>query len=85
MDSIYRRQRHIYDATRKYYLFGRDTLIDRMGCTPGQSVRWKSLRHRASGRIGSRWPWVRLHGFDISADAGNGASPAAAPMRGWRW
>ena len=27
MDAIYRRQRHIYDATRKYYLLGRDRLI----------------------------------------------------------
>ena len=27
MDAIYRRQRHIYDATRKYFLLGRDRLI----------------------------------------------------------
>ena len=27
MDAIYRRQRFIYDATRRYYLFGRDRLI----------------------------------------------------------
>src|SRR5262249_43214804 len=27
MDAIYRYQRYIYDATRKYYLFGRDRLI----------------------------------------------------------
>jgi len=68
MDSIYRRQRHIYDATRKYYLFGRDTLIDRMGCAPGQSVLEVGCgTGRNLARIGSRWPWVRLHGFDISA------------------
>ena len=30
MNSIYRRQRHIYDFTRKYYLFGRDRLIGMM-------------------------------------------------------
>ena len=28
MDRIYRHQRHIYDPTRKYYLLGRDRLID---------------------------------------------------------
>ncbi|MEO0699832.1 MAG: SAM-dependent methyltransferase, partial [Pseudomonadota bacterium] len=28
MDSVYKGQRHIYDWTRKYYLFGRDTLIE---------------------------------------------------------
>lgn len=27
MDRMYRYQRYIYDFTRKYYLFGRDTLI----------------------------------------------------------
>ena len=27
MDAIYAWQRHIYDATRKYFLFGRDRLI----------------------------------------------------------
>ncbi|MEL6677443.1 MAG: SAM-dependent methyltransferase, partial [Pseudomonadota bacterium] len=27
MNGIYRRQRVIYDATRKYYLLGRDHLI----------------------------------------------------------
>jgi len=31
MDRIYRRQRHFYDLTRKYYLFGRDTLIAGLG------------------------------------------------------
>ena len=29
MDRIYRRQRHVYDLTRKYYLLGRDELIER--------------------------------------------------------
>ncbi|TIV74063.1 MAG: SAM-dependent methyltransferase, partial [Mesorhizobium sp.] len=28
MDGVYRWQRHIYDLTRKYYLLGRDRLID---------------------------------------------------------
>ena len=27
MDRVYRRQRYIYDLTRKYYLFGRDRMI----------------------------------------------------------
>ena len=27
MDRMYRRQRHIYDATRKFYLLGRDGAI----------------------------------------------------------
>ena len=28
MDDVYRYQRHIYDASRKFYLLGRDRLID---------------------------------------------------------
>ncbi len=27
MDRVYKRQRHFYDATRKYYLLGRDPMI----------------------------------------------------------
>ena len=30
MDSMYRRQRHIYDASRKFYLLGRDAAISRL-------------------------------------------------------
>ena len=30
MDRIYRRQRHVYDVTRKYFLLGRDELIERL-------------------------------------------------------
>jgi len=30
MDNIYRYQRYFYDLTRKYYLFGRDTIIREM-------------------------------------------------------
>ena len=38
MDSVYRKQRYIYDFTRKYYLFGRDRLIAELAAQPGQSV-----------------------------------------------
>ena len=38
MDRVYRRQRHIYDFTRKYYLFGRDRLIDAMQPKPGARI-----------------------------------------------
>lgn len=30
MDAVYRHQRHFYDLTRKYYLLGRDHLIDEL-------------------------------------------------------
>lgn len=36
MDRMYRVQRHIYDATRRYYLLGRDLLV-------------RDLRHSTGG------------------------------------
>ena len=38
MDHIYRYQRSIYDLTRKYYLVGRDRLLDRIRAAPGDRV-----------------------------------------------
>jgi len=38
MDRLYRRQRHVYDATRKYYLLGRDRLIRRLDPPAGSRV-----------------------------------------------
>lgn len=69
MDAVYRGQRHLYDATRKYYLFGRDTLIDALDCRPGQSVLEVACgTGRNLHRIGARWPGVTLHGLDISGE-----------------
>ena len=45
MDDVYRRQRFIYDLTRKYYLFGRDKLIR-------EAEGYASRRHaESSGEI----------------------------------
>ena len=38
MDGVYRYQRHVYDLTRKYYLLGRDRLIDSLDVPPGGTV-----------------------------------------------
>ena len=38
MNATYRRQRWIYDATRKYYLFGRDHLIKTLDPPEGGTV-----------------------------------------------
>ncbi|MCM2401981.1 class I SAM-dependent methyltransferase [Rhizobium sp. S153] len=69
MDRMYRYQRHIYDLTRKYYLFGRDRMIARLdvpregsllevGCGTGRNLL---LAHRL-------YPTARLYGLDISAE-----------------
>ncbi len=69
MDQVYRWQRHCYDLTRKYYLFGRDRTIDNLGPMPaGASVlevgcgTGRNLR-----RCLQRYPRINGYGIDISA------------------
>ncbi len=38
MDAMYRWTRYVYDLTRKYYLLGRDRLMDEMELQPGDRV-----------------------------------------------
>jgi S-adenosylmethionine-diacylgycerolhomoserine-N-methlytransferase len=67
MDRMYRYQRYIYDLSRKYFLFGRDTLIQRMdlqqtqhvlevGCGTGRNLYLLAKRH----------PQVQFFGLDAS-------------------
>ncbi len=68
MDRVYRRQRYIYNATRRYYLLGRDRLIRdltpppdgrvlEIGCGTGRNLLKAARLH----------PNVRLYGVDISS------------------
>jgi S-adenosylmethionine-diacylgycerolhomoserine-N-methlytransferase len=69
MDSIYRGQRHIYDLTRKYYLFGRDKLIAGLDARPGSTVLEVGCgTGRNLAKVGRRWPGVALHGLDLSCE-----------------
>ena len=67
MDRIYRRQRHIYDLTRRYFLLGRDTLIARIEVGDGDRVleigcgTARNLLHLAR-----RYPLAQLFGIDAS-------------------
>lgn len=67
MDGIYRYQRYIYDLSRKYFLFGRDTMLDGLKPPPGGSVLEIGC---GTGRnlilAARRYPDARLYGFDIS-------------------
>ena len=67
MDQTYRYQRLIYDATRKYYLLGRDHLIKNMDVQPGARVLEVAC---GTGRnlsvIQAHYPQAELFGFDIS-------------------
>lgn len=69
MDHMYRYQRHVYDLTRKYYLFGRDTLIRELDVAPGASVLEVGCgTGRNLALIGTCFPRARLFGLDISAE-----------------
>ena len=67
MDRMYTIQRHFYDATRRYYLFGRDRLLQglpaplggsvlELGCGTGRNLA--ELKHLR--------PDLRLCGLDVS-------------------
>ena len=69
MEGIYRFQRHIYDMTRRYYLLGRDELLDRLavpidgsvleiGCGTGRNLMG----------VARRYPTARIYGLDISEE-----------------
>jgi S-adenosylmethionine-diacylgycerolhomoserine-N-methlytransferase len=69
MDRMYRRQRHFYDATRKFYLLGRDEMIAALdpprhakvleiGCGTGRNLV----------RAARIWPSIRGYGVDVSTE-----------------
>ncbi|MDE2564033.1 MAG: class I SAM-dependent methyltransferase [Sphingomonadales bacterium] len=69
MDAQYRFQRHFYDLTRKYYLFGRDRLIRELDCKPDDKVLEIGCgTGRNLVRVAKAWPEVTLHGLDISSE-----------------
>ena len=67
MDRVYGRQRHFYDLTRRYYLFGRDRLIRELELGPGASaVEIGCGTARNLIAIARRYPDARLFGLDAS-------------------
>jgi S-adenosylmethionine-diacylgycerolhomoserine-N-methlytransferase len=69
MNRMYRRQRHIYDGTRRYYLLGRDQMISGLRAGAGESVleigcgTGRNLVHAAR-----RYPDARFFGIDVSTE-----------------
>src|SRR5271154_5141023 len=67
MDSVYRRQRYIYDFTRKYYLFGRDRLIRDMALqSDARVVEVGCGTARNLVRMAKRYPGRQFFGLDAS-------------------
>jgi S-adenosylmethionine-diacylgycerolhomoserine-N-methlytransferase len=82
MDAIYRYQRFIYDASRKYYLLGRDRLIEELGPPPGGTVLEVACgTGRNLIRAAGRYPQARFYGFDISSAMLDTARSAIARHR----
>jgi S-adenosylmethionine-diacylgycerolhomoserine-N-methlytransferase len=69
MNRMYRRQRHIYNGTRRYYLLGRDQLIAGLQPDAGASVleigcgTGRNLVHAAQ-----LYPDARFFGIDVSTE-----------------
>jgi S-adenosylmethionine-diacylgycerolhomoserine-N-methlytransferase len=69
MNRMYRRQRHIYDGTRRYYLLGRDQLIAGLQPAAGANVLEIGC---GTGRnlvlAGRLYPDARFFGIDVSTE-----------------
>ena len=69
MNRMYRRQRHIYDGTRRYYLLGRDSLISGLKPGPGSNVLEIGC---GTGRnlvlAAGLYPDARFFGIDVSTE-----------------
>ena len=69
MDRMYRRQRHFYDFTRKYYLLGRDRLIDGLAPPPDSRILEIGCGTARNLVAAARaWPEAKIYGIDISAE-----------------
>ncbi len=69
MNQVYRRQRFVYDATRKYYLLGRDHALRQL--TPKDDAHILEIAcgtGRNLEHIDMRYPGRHLYGLDISSE-----------------
>jgi S-adenosylmethionine-diacylgycerolhomoserine-N-methlytransferase len=69
MDRMYRRQRHIYDLSRKFYLLGRDEAIARLRPAAGDKVLEIACgTGRNLVKLAQAYPEARLFGLDVSRE-----------------
>lgn len=79
MDSVYRRQRYIYDLTRRYYLFGRNDMIAALDAKPGMRILEIGCgTARNLIQTARRYPETHVDGFDISSEMLKTAAAAVA-------
>ena len=76
MDRMYRMQRYFYDVTRKYYLLGRDQLLEQMEVRAGELVLEIGCRNGAkfdrfgTPASGRAFLWARRVGRDARNGGG---------------
>jgi S-adenosylmethionine-diacylgycerolhomoserine-N-methlytransferase len=69
MNRMYRWQRFIYDATRRYYLLGRDQLIAELNPAPGAEVLEIGCgTGRNLVQAARRYPAAKFTGIDVSTE-----------------
>ncbi len=69
MDKMYRRQRYIYDLSRKYYLLGRDEAIARLRPAPGGGVLEIGCgTGRNLIKAARAYPEAGFYGLDVSRE-----------------
>lgn len=67
MDAMYRWTRHVYDASRKYYLLGRDKMIANLGARDGEQICEVGCgTARNLIRCARRYPTAQFYGLDAS-------------------
>lgn len=67
MDAMYRWTRHIYDASRKYYLLGRDKLIAQLDAKDGEQICEVGCgTARNLIKMAKRYPNAQFYGLDAS-------------------
>jgi S-adenosylmethionine-diacylgycerolhomoserine-N-methlytransferase len=82
MDRMYRRQRHIYDLSRKFYLLGRDEAIARL--RPAASDKVLEIAcgtGRNLIKLARTYPEARLFGLDVSREMLMTAAASSARAR----
>lgn len=68
MDAMYRHQRYFYDATRKFYLLGRDRMIDQLAVRNGDIVVEIGCgTGRNLEKLARRTPSAKFFGIDASS------------------
>jgi S-adenosylmethionine-diacylgycerolhomoserine-N-methlytransferase len=79
MDRMYRRQRFIYDLSRKFYLLGRDEAIARVRAAPGDKVLEIGCgTGRNLVKLARAYPEARLFGLDVSREMLSTAAASVA-------